>query len=90
MTCCILPNHNAVKRVNREYIEVENINDKTLGIFKNELQNTNIYGKMNHDIYANPNMNYKILINALSKAKLTHMPQTTRCYNKRKNKKESG
>ena len=23
MTCCILPNHNAVKRVNREYIEVE-------------------------------------------------------------------
>ena len=28
MTCCILPNHNAVKRVNREYIEVENINEK--------------------------------------------------------------
>ena len=29
MTCCILPNHNALKWVNREYIEVENINEKT-------------------------------------------------------------
>ena len=28
MTCCILPNHNAVKRVNRAYIEVANINEK--------------------------------------------------------------
>ena len=32
MTCFILPNHNAIKRVNREYIEVENINEKTLGL----------------------------------------------------------
>ena len=32
MTCCILHNHNAVKRENREYIEIENINEKkTLG-----------------------------------------------------------
>ena len=38
--------------------------------------------------YANPNMNYQILINALSKAKLTHMPKTTRRYNKRTDKKE--
>ena len=45
---------------------------------------------MNHDIYANPNLNYQILINALSKAKLTHMPKTTRRYNKRQNKKKSG
>ena len=43
---------------------------------------------MNHDIYANPNMNDQILINALSKAKLTHIPKTTRRYNKRKDKKE--
>ena len=42
-------------------------------LLKNELQNTNIYEKMNHDIYANPNMNYQILINALSKAKLTQL-----------------
>ena len=31
---CILPNQNAIKRVNREYIEVENINEKTLGQLK--------------------------------------------------------
>ena len=28
ITCCILPNHNAVKRLNRAYIEVENINEE--------------------------------------------------------------
>ena len=43
---------------------------------------------MNHNIYSNPNINYQILINALSKAKLTHIPKTTRRYNKRKDKKE--
>ena len=45
---------------------------------------------MNHDIYANPNMNYQIIINALSKAKLTHMPKTIKRYNKRKDTKEKG
>ena len=33
-------------------------------------------------------MNHQILINTLSKAKLTHTPKITRCYNKRKDKKE--
>ena len=37
---------------------------------------------------ANPNINDQILLNAFSKGKLTHMPQTTRRYNKRKDKKE--
>ena len=50
MTCCTLPNHNAVKRVNREYTEIENISEKTLGQLKNELQNTNIYEK-NKSLY---------------------------------------
>ena len=52
---------------------------KTLGPLKNELHNTNKYEKMNHDIYANPN---------ISKDKLTHMSKATRRYNKRKDKKE--
>ena len=56
---------------------------KTLGQLKNELKNTTIYEKMNHDIYANPNMNYEIFINALSKAKLTHMPKLLKQINKK-------
>ena len=43
---------------------------------------------MNDDTYANPNMNYQILLSVLSKAKLTHMHKTTRRYNKRKDKKQ--
>ena len=50
---------------------------KTLGQLKNELQHTHIYDKMNHNIYANPNMKYHISINIVSKAKLTHIPKST-------------
>ena len=32
---------NTVKRVNRAYVEVENISENILGQLKNELQNTN-------------------------------------------------
>ena len=46
MTCCILPNHNAVKRVNREYIEVENINEKHLDYLKMNCKIQNIYEKI--------------------------------------------
>ena len=88
MTCCMLPNHNVINPVNRNYIEVETINEKTLGQFKNALTSTNIHEKMNHAEYANPNENYQILINILSKAKEIYMHKTTRRYNKRKDKKE--
>ena len=43
---------------------------------------------MNHDVYTNPNENYQVLINILSKAKEIYMPKTTRRYYKRKDKKE--
>ena len=84
----MLPNHNVINPVNRNYIEVETIIEKTLGQFKNALTSTNIHEKMNHEEYANPNENYQILINILSKAKEIYMPKTTRRYNKRKDKKE--
>ena len=87
MTCCMLPNHNVINPVNRNYIEVETINEKTLGQFKNALTSTNIHEKMNHEEYANPNKNYQILINILSKAKEIYMPKTTRRYNKDKKEK---
>ena len=32
---------------------------------------------MNHEVYANPNENYQILINILPKAKEIYMPKTT-------------
>ena len=50
--------HNVINPVNRNYIEVENINEKkTLGQFKNALTSTNIYEKMNNEVYVNPNEN---------------------------------
>ena len=62
---------------------------KTLEQFKNALTSTKTHEKkINHKVYANPNENYQILINILSKAKEIYMPKTTTRYNKRKNKKE--
>ena len=87
MICCMLPNHNVMNPVNRNYIEVETINEKTLGQFKNALTSTKIHEKMNHEVYANPNENYQILINMLSKDKEIYMPKSTRRYNKRKDMK---
>ena len=43
MTCLMLPNHNEINTVNIKYIEVENINEKTLGQFKNALASTKIH-----------------------------------------------
>ena len=73
MTCCMLPNHNVINQVNRNYMK-----KKTLGQFKTALTSTNIYEKMNHEEYANPNENYQILINILSKAKEIYMPKATK------------
>ena len=43
---------------------------------------------MNHEMCANPNENYQILIDILSKAKEIHISKTERRYNKRMDKKE--
>ena len=88
MTYCMLPNHNLINPVSRNYSEVENINEKPVGQFKNALKSTKIHEEDNHEVYANPNENYQILINILSKAKEIYMPKTTKRYNKRKDKKE--
>ena len=46
MTCCMLHNHNVINPVNRNCIEVENINEKKpLGQFKNALESTKIHEK---------------------------------------------
>ena len=75
----LLLNQTVINPVYRIYIEVENIHEKNpLGQFKNAFTSTRIYDKMNHEVYANPNENYQMLINILSKAKEIYMPKTTR------------
>ena len=88
MSCCMLPSHNVINPVSRNYIEVENINEKTLGQFKNALKSIKIYEKINHDVYANSNKNDKIIIHIVSKANAIYNPKTTRRYNKRNDKKK--
>ena len=45
------PNHNEINPVNRNYIKVENINEKKLGKFKNALTSTKIHENTNHEVY---------------------------------------
>ena len=47
MTCCMLPDHNVMTPVYRNYIEIENRNKKSLVLFKNALTRTKINEKMN-------------------------------------------
>ena len=74
----MLHNHNVKNPVNRNYIEVENINEKNTWTIKKCIDKYKNICKMNHEVYANPNETDQILINILSKAKKIHIPKTTR------------
>jgi len=88
MTCCILPNNNISKKRQNNVIEVENVNEHNLSNLKDEIIEKNIYNRLDHNIQADPNENYEILLKILTEAKIKHIPKKNRRFNKRKDKKE--
>ena len=87
MICCIL-NGNIIKKSSNVFIEVENINEHSLGNFKNDLIKNNIYETLNKNMHSDPNENYEILAKFVTEAKEKNMPKQVRRFNKRKDKKE--
>ncbi len=87
MTCCILPK-NTIKQMSKVYVEVETINQHTMGKLKEDLIKNDIYATLDHNILSNPNNNYEILVKSLTDAKNKYMPKKVRKFNKLKDKKE--
>ena len=69
------------------YIKVEVCNKYSIGQFRNEIANANIYGKLDLSPSTNPNKNYELLAEQLQIAKSIHMPKKIKRFNKRKHKK---
>ena len=81
---CILKNRTPMKRGDR-YIEIENINLRTLENLRNDLSLGTIYTKLDTNEHSDANHNCEIFLNILTKCKNKHMPKK---FNKRKDKRE--
>ena len=86
MTCCIL-SKNTIEKNTYLLIEVEIINQHMLENMRNELNQQNIYSKLNHDREATENENCEIFTFFLLENKNKHIPKIMKKYNKRKDKK---
>ena len=63
---CILKNRTPMKRGDR-YIEIENINLRTLENLRNDLSLGTIYTKLDTNKHSDPNHNCEIFLNILNK-----------------------
>ena len=80
---------NYVKPVTKQkYAEIEVCNQESLENFRKEIADAKIYEKLQKDLSADPNANYKILSHLLEIAKKLRIPKKTKKFNKRKHRKE--
>ena len=72
---CILKNRTPMKRSDC-YIEIENMNLRSLENLRNYLSVRTIYTKLSSSEHSDPNHNCQLLLNILTKCKNQHMPKT--------------
>ena len=70
----------------KKFITVESKDDVSQNKFIDELKTGDIVAKMDHDVNADPNSNYKILAQQLQYAKEKHLPTRKLKFNKYKHK----
>ena len=58
----------------QKYVEIEVCNQESLENFRKEIADAKIYEKLQKDLSADPNANYKILSHLLEIAKKLHIP----------------
>ena len=66
------------------YIEVENMNPKSINNFKSALSKSDVYEKLEKSLDANPDNNCDILATVIADAKVKHIPKKTEKFNKKK------
>ena len=82
-TMCKTPGNN---RRDKLFIDIETNNPHRENLFLNELRHINLTEKINQNPFANPNINYDILIELITKAKQKHIPKRRVKFNKKKHK----
>ena len=69
-------------------IEVKKLTDETISNFKKEIENSDVYNKLDKHMSADPNSNFNILSKVLNTAIIRHIPKSVKKFNKRKHTKE--
>ena len=73
---------------NPKNIEIEKLTKETISNFKKEIENSDVYDKLDKHMSADPNSNFNILSKILNTAKTRHIPKSVKKFNKRKHTKE--
>ena len=58
-----------------KYIEIQNINSRSIINLKNSVCNSNLFSQFDLSLDANPNDNYNILSSTLEQAENKHIPK---------------
>ena len=68
------------KRLNNKpkYIEFEKLNETSMIEFKHEIGNAFLNHKLDHELSADPTLNYEILAKVLQTAKIKHIPKVAK------------
>ena len=84
MNFCIVESKTKKKPIPNKYIEVENVNPKSIANFKNFVAKSELISQLDNNPYADPNHNYNILSSVIEKAKDVHIPKKVKKFNVRK------
>ena len=84
MNFCIVESKTKKIPIPTKYIEVENINPKSVANFKNCVAKTELISQLDNNPYADPNHNCNILSSVIEKAKDVHIPKKIKKFNVRK------
>ena len=86
MVFTIIENLSYVIRVPK-FIEIEKNDPRSIQNFVDELEELNIYDKLQKSVNSDPEENYDIMLKLLSTAKEKHLPKKMVKFDKRKHKK---
>ena len=85
---CIMDETYAKGINNPKNIVVEKLTNETISNFKKEIENSDVYNKLDKHMGADPKSNFNILSKILNIAKTRHIPKSVKKFNKRKHTKE--
>ena len=67
MNFCIVESKTKKRPIPNKYIEVENVNPKSIANFKNFVAKSELISQLDNNPYADPNHNYNILSSLIEK-----------------------